>query len=77
MFTPLLLYSLLIDASILNHHHGKVVVSLAMRPCIQLLALEEASPSSKMSPALLVWYENSALNKIKKIKKKLDQNEGL
>ena len=37
----------------LDHHHGKVVVSLAMCPCIQLSALEEVGPShfSKMPPA--------------------------
>ena len=51
MLTPLLICSLLKDVSLPNHHHGKVVVSVAMRPCMQLLALEEVAPPP-LSPFL-------------------------
>ena len=49
MLTPLLICSLLKDVSLPNHHHGKVVVSVAMRPCMQLLALEEVAPPPPLS----------------------------
>ena len=58
---PLLLYSLLRDVFIPNHHHGKVVVSLAMRSCEPLK--KPAPHSSKIPPTLAGWYENTPWSK--------------